>query len=388
MADEILSHAENLAYTETLNPSDFKIFVVDDTLANVMLLEMLLKRIGYNVIKTMESPTVHEMCLREKPDLILQDVMMPVKNGYEVVQELKADPETADIPVIFLTAFADKEHTLKGFAAGGNDYIAKPFEKEVLQARVNSQLRLMAARRLIVKRNEDLKNTLESRDRMYSVIAHDLRSPLGVVQMTLNMMSDIFPKEMIGEEGVSMLAECNKQVDDVFQLLDNLLKWTKSQTGALNVVRQVQPVAVLAEAMRDMFTKIAGTKGVLFAVDPYDDKLEVNSDMDMCQTILRNLLSNAIKFTEPGKQVRLIIKSDADYVIFCVADQGCGMTEEEVGRLFHKDTHFTKFGTAREEGSGLGLMISHQFAGLLGGKLAVQSAPGIGSTFAVYVPRR
>lgn len=388
MADEILSHAENFDRKETLNPSDFKIFVVDDTSANVVLLKMQLARVGYNVITTMDSLTVHDTCLKEKPDLILQDVMMPYKDGYQVVRELKDDPATADIPVIFLTAFADKEHTLKGFEAGGNDYIAKPFEKEVLLARVTSQLRVMAARRMIVNRNEELKETLESRDRMYSVIAHDLRSPLGVVQMTLNMMSDIFPKEMIGDEGVSMLAECNKQVDDVFQLLDNLLKWTKSQTGALNVVRQVQPVAVLAEAMRDMFTKIASTKGVLFAVDPYDESLEVNSDMDMCQTILRNLLSNAIKFTMPGKQVRLIIKSDPDYAIFCVADQGCGMTEEEVGRLFRKDTHFTKFGTAREEGSGLGLMISHQFAGLLGGKLAVQSAPGIGSTFAVYVPRK
>lgn len=386
MADEKLSNIENLENTETLNPADFKILVVDDTPANVMLLRMQLTKAGYQVCTCEESPKVHDLCIQERPDLILQDVMMPVMNGYEVVTQLKQDPETASIPVIFLTAFADKEHTLAGFACGGNDYVAKPFEKDILLARVNSQLKLTAARRVIIERNESLRDTLTSRDRMYSVIAHDLRSPLGVVQMTLKALSDCMGPELIGEDFSAMLTECNKQVGELFDLLDNLLKWTKSQTGSLKVVYQDFQAELLTVMARDMFTSLAAMKKLSLQVSNADPNIMLHADNDMCQTILRNLLSNAIKFTPEGKSIYVSVHTEGDFAVVRVKDEGCGMSDEELSRLFHKDTHFSKYGTAREEGSGLGLMICSGFAKRLGGKLEVQSTEGVGSIFDVYIP--
>lgn len=386
MADEILSNTSNLSGQVELNPADFTILIVDDVQANIMLLKMMLSREKYNIITCMESPKVHDLCLEKKPDLILHDVMMPVMTGYQVAKQLKADPETANIPIIFLTAYFDKEHTLEGFASGGSDYVSKPFEKEILLARVNAQLKLASATRMIIERNDNLKNTLTSRDRMYSVIAHDLRGPLGVVQITLKALTDILSPEMIGEDFNGMLVECNKQVNELFNLLDNLLKWTKSQTGALKVVYQDFAATMLTETMIDMYASVAAMKNVKLSVEGADDSIMVHSDADMCQTILRNLLSNAIKFTEEGKSVSLLVRKEGDFAVFSVKDEGCGMTEEEVGKLFNKDTHFTKYGTNREEGSGLGLMLCKGFIDQLGGKISIESQPGVGSTFSVFIP--
>ena len=386
MADEILSNASSLAYSEDINPSDFKIMVVDDTPANVMLLRMQLSKMGYNVVSCEDSVQVHTICLIEKPDLILQDVQMPKMSGFDVARALKSDPKTADIPIIFLTAYADKEHTLEGFASGGSDYVAKPFEKEVLIARLNAQLKLTSARRAILERNENLKNTLTSRDRMYSVIAHDLRGPLGVVQMSLKALTDILSPEMIGQDFNDMLSECNKQVSELFNLLDNLLKWTKSQTGSLKIVYQDFPAMHLVESMRDIYSSVAALKKINFVVEDVDPNIIVHSDSDMCQTILRNLLSNAIKFTEPGKQVKLYVRVEGKKAIFYVQDEGKGMSKDELKLLFHSNTHFTTYGTAREEGSGLGLMLCKSFIEILNGVMKIDSSPGKGSIFSVYVP--
>lgn len=386
MADEILSNSDNLIGSVEINPADYTVLVVDDVDANILLIKMMLQREHYKILTCKESPLVHDICINQKPDIILQDVMMPVMDGYEVVRQLKADPLTADIPVIFLTAYNDREHTLTGFESGGSDYVGKPLERDILLARLNAHLKIVKARRIIMQRNEDLKNTLTSRDKMYSVIAHDLRGPLGVVQVTLKALTDILPPEVIGQAESEMLVECNKQVSDLFTLLDNLLKWTKSQTGALKVVYQDFQASMLSDIMMDTYSSLATAKGITLSLGAVDETIQVHSDADMCQTILRNLLSNAIKFTESGKNVSLSITSDGDFAVISVVDEGCGLTEEEQGKLFNKDTHFTKYGTNREEGSGLGLMLCKGFVDQLGGKLTLESKVGVGSTFRVFIP--
>ena len=106
----------------------------------------------------------------------------------------------------------------------------------------------------------------------------------------------------------------------------------------------------------------------------------------MCKTVLRNFLSNAIKFSKEGSNIEIVEHVEGDFAVMSVRDHGCGMTEEEVGRLFNKDTHFSKFGTNREEGSGLGLLLCQSFAKANGGHLEVKSKVGEGSTFSMYIP--
>lgn len=222
-----LTHTDREQYT---------ILIVDDVVSNVLLLKVLLSKEKYNILTASGGKEAIAITMEKKPDLILLDVMMPEITGFEVAQKLKDNPETSQIPIIFLTALNSTEDIVNGFHAGANDFITKPFNKEELLVRVNHQISLVAAKRLILQKTEELRRTIVGRDKLYSVIAHDLRSPLASIKMVLNMLVLTLSKETLGQEMYQMLEMANHNTEDVFSLLDNLLKWTKSQVGKLNVV--------------------------------------------------------------------------------------------------------------------------------------------------------
>ena len=132
--------------------------------------------------------------------MVLLDVMMPDISGFDTAVELKKNPETADIPIIFLTALNSPSDLVHGFQVGANDFLSKPFNKEELIMRVMHQISLVAAKRIIVQQNIELKRTISNRDKMYSVIAHDLRSPMASIRMVLNLVVQTVSPEAIGPE--------------------------------------------------------------------------------------------------------------------------------------------------------------------------------------------
>lgn len=370
-----------------VNPSDFSIFVVDDVMANVLLMKMVLAKDGYNVIQNTDPTKVVEMARETPPDLFILDIMMPKIDGITLAKMIKEDECLRDIPILFLTAFEDKDTMMRGFEAGASDYLTKPFERDILLARVRSQLKLVASRNVIEEQNENLKEIIYGRDKMYSVIAHDLRSPLGSIKMTLKAVEDILREMNIDESLTELMVESGKQVSELFSLLDNLLKWTKAMTGTLKVVYQTFDVSTIVVGLMDMYRSVASQKGInLVADNAATFSALVYADVDMSSTVLRNLLSNAIKFTEAGKNIYIEAREEDGFVVLGVRDEGCGMTEDEMNRLFNKDTHFTKYGTNREEGSGLGLILCKNFADMMGGKLTLSSQVGVGSTFSLYIP--
>lgn len=366
---------------------DFTIFAVDDVLANIMLINMMLVRAGFKVEKSTDPTKVLELAKQNPPDLFLLDVMMPQLNGWELAKLIKEEPELSEIPVIFLTAFEDKESMMKGFAVGASDYLTKPFEQDILLARIRSQLKIVASKNVIKQQNEELKDIIYGRDKMYSVIAHDLRSPLGTIKMSLKALEDIMRDMGTDEMLTELVVESGKQVSELFNLLDNLLKWTKSMTGTLKVVYQDFEASTIITGVMDMYKSVAAQKGItLTSLNSHNVNPIVHADADMCSTVLRNLVSNAVKFTSEGKNIYIDLNVGEDCAIISVRDEGCGMSEEEQSRLFNKDTHFTKYGTAREEGSGLGLLLCKNFAEMNGGKLTLESVVGQGSVFSMYIP--
>ena len=132
-----------------INPSEYKILIVDDVMSNVLLLKVLLTNEKFNIVTASNGNQALDQVKKENPDLILLDVMMPDMSGFEVSQKLKADPEAAHIPIIFLTALNSTADIVKGFQVGGNDFISKPFNKEELIIRVSHQISLVAAKRII-----------------------------------------------------------------------------------------------------------------------------------------------------------------------------------------------------------------------------------------------
>lgn len=368
-----------------INPSEYKILIVDDVMSNVLLLKVLLTNEKFAIATASNGRQALEQVDKENPDLILLDVMMPDMSGFEVAQHLKSNPATADIPIIFLTALNSTADIVKGFQVGANDFISKPFNKEELIIRVTHQISLVAAKRLILSKTEELQRTIAGRDKLYSVIAHDLRSPMGSIKMVLNMLILNLPAEKIGDEMYELLTMANQTTEDVFSLLDNLLKWTKSQIGKLNVVYQDVDVVEVTDSVIEIFNMVASLKKIeIREVKP--GKMIVNADIDMLKTVVRNLLSNAIKFSKESSEVLVQMEEKDGMAVVSVQDHGCGISEDGQKKLLHTDTHFSTFGTNNEEGSGLGLLLCKDFVTKNGGELWFTSKEGEGSTFSFSIP--
>ena len=368
-----------------INPSEYKILIVDDVMSNVLLLKVLLTNEKFAIATASNGRQALEQVEKENPDLVLLDVMMPDMSGFEVAQHLKSNPNTADIPIIFLTALNSTADIVKGFQVGANDFISKPFNKEELIIRVTHQISLVAAKRLILSKTEELQRTIAGRDKLYSVIAHDLRSPMGSIKMVLNMLILNLQSEKIGAEMYELLTMANQTTEDVFSLLDNLLKWTKSQIGKLNVVYQDVDLVEVTDGVIEIFSMVASLKKIRIR-EMKPEKMMVNADIDMLKTVVRNLLSNAIKFSKENSEVLVKMEEVDGMAVVSVQDYGCGISEEGQKKLLHTDTHFSTFGTNNEEGSGLGLLLCKDFVVKNGGKLWFTSKEGEGSIFSFSIP--
>ena len=368
-----------------INPSEYKILIVDDVMSNVLLLKVLLTNEKFAIATASNGRQALEQVEKENPDLVLLDVMMPDMSGFEVAQHLKSNPNTADIPIIFLTALNSTADIVKGFQVGANDFISKPFNKEELIIRVTHQISLVAAKRLILSKTEELQRTIAGRDKLYSVIAHDLRSPMGSIKMVLNMLILNLPFEKIGAEMYELLTMANQTTEDVFSLLDNLLKWTKSQIGKLNVVYQDVDLVEVTDGVIEIFSMVASLKKIRIR-EMKPERMMVNADIDMLKTVVRNLLSNAIKFSKENSEILVKMEEVDGMAVVSVQDHGCGISEEGQKKLLHTDTHFSTFGTNNEEGSGLGLLLCKDFVVKNGGKLWFTSKEGEGSIFSFSIP--
>ncbi len=369
-----------------IDPSEYKILIVDDVPANVLLMKALLGKERYNLLSATSGLEALECIARERPDLVLLDVMMPGMDGFEVAQRLRGDENYKDIPIIFLTALDDSQSVVKGFKIGGNDFISKPFKKEELMIRISHQLSLVAANRIILKQTEELKKTIDGRDKLYSVIAHDLRSPMASMKMLLNTLMMSVNRENVNPDIFDMLEMANKTSEEVFALLDNLLKWTKSQLGKLTVIPQIVDITELTKGMIEVISSVAAVKQIKIMMDT-EEKFFVNVDIEMIKSVVRNLLSNAIKFSNSYSEIHVSVREEGNEVIVTVADNGLGIKEEDQPKLLNEVTHFTTFGTNSEEGSGLGLLLCRDFVIHNKGRLWFESKENVGSKFSFSVPK-
>ena len=336
--------------------SEYKVLIVDDVPTNVMLVQAILKKEGYTLL-TCDSGTKALRIANEKhPNLILLDIMMPEMDGYEVLQHLKSNPETTDIPVIIMSALSDMQSIV----------------------RVAHRYELYSIKRI----KAELENTIESRDTLYSVIAHDLRSPLGSLKMMNNAILMMVDKERVGDEVYEMIQMMNKTSEEIFLLLDNLLKWAKNRLNKQHVYKQQTDINSIIDSTAEMYVPMAAQKGVKIILENLDKELVGLVDIDMLKTIIRNLISNAMKFSFEGGTITLSSRSEGDFVTVSVKDTGKGIKKEDQDKLLKQDSHFTTYGTKNEKGSGLGLMLCKDFVELHGGKLWFESeGEGKGTTF-------
>ena len=360
------------------------VLIVDDNSKNLQVLADILRAKNYRVATSKDGFKALNFVSKRKPDIILLDIMMPDMDGYEVCRRLKDDANTRDIPVIFISALTDTADKVKGFQAGGVDYITKPFQKEEVFARVDAHLKLKRAQEDLKKANYELKTANTTKDKLFSIIAHDLRSPIGSLSGILEVITDD-PELLDPDQQAEYLRQLRDSVKNVGLLLENLLYWAGSQRGTIEYQPQFINLAQVVDVNIRLLSNIASEKSIGLISDiPVD--AAVYADENMVMTIIRNLISNALKFTTESGEIRISAQKTDNMTTLCIADTGIGITEENLKKLFRQDEHFTTYGTKKEKGSGLGLLLCKEFVERNQGEIWVESEEGQGSRFFFTLP--
>lgn len=374
------------------------ILIVDDLPENVLVLEKTLQKEGYQTeIATTGSEAI-ERISHIKPDLILLDVLMPNMNGFQVCKIIKSKPENKTIPIIFLTALHEPNYVVEGFEVGGVDYIAKPFNLTELLARVQTHIRLKKALEdndayinKLKKANENLQNTKitlselnNSKDKFFSIIAHDLRNPFqGFSKLTdyINKNFDTLSQEELKE----MISDMNVSAIKLNKLLENLLTWAKIQLGKFSIKFAEHNLKQLVDINIILFQDTAQTKNIEI-INTIPEDFVVYTDLQMMNVVIRNLLSNALKFTDLFGQVKFRAKKINHHILLTIEDNGIGIASDELPLLFAIDSQLIKTGTSGEFGTGLGLILVKELLDRLGSNILVKSYLDKGSSFTIKIP--
>jgi signal transduction histidine kinase len=354
------------------------ILIVDDIPANLKVLGDILKGEGYKVRPVPSGALALQVAEKERPDLILLDIMMPDMDGYEVCRRLKENKLLHDIPVIFISALSETNDVVKALKFGGVDYITKPFRAEEISARVKTHIKLR-------RQSIELQELNVTKDRFFSIIAHDLRGPMGGFMGLTDLLTEEL-SNMSMAEIQEFLWSMRDSATNLFKLLENLLQWARVQQGGIIFSRERVLFRPIVTESLEMIQESAKKKGITIICD-ISDQLEVFADGNLIQTVIRNLVSNAVKFSTRGGTVNISAKTTEDESVeISVKDMGIGMNPYMVENLFRIDVKNGRPGTEGEQSTGLGLLLCKEFIEKHGGHIRVESEVGKGSVFTFNIP--
>lgn len=389
------------------------ILVIDDNTTNLNILLDYLNELSYRVLIAPSGEQALQRLQYARPDVILLDIMMPGIDGFETCRRLKADDTTKDIPVIFMTALTETVDKVRGFSVGGVDYITKPFQHEEVLARVKTHLTIRKLQQELRQQNETLERYAEmlaqkndelkaknaeldeknsqlnllnaDKDKFFSIIAHDLRNPIGALRELPQLIAENL--DNYGKDELRRLITMQRDAArNLFELLENLLTWSRMQRGLIEFNPEPIQVSALVQRSIALLTPSAAQKAITLtqAVNP---SLLGMADHKMIDAVVRNLISNAIKFTNSGGTIEVSGNDDGAFMTIAVKDNGVGIGEQFLPKLFRIDEQYRRTGTANERGTGLGLILCKEFVERNGGEIRVESKIGNGSTFSFTLPK-
>jgi two-component system, sensor histidine kinase and response regulator len=372
-----------------MNESEPTILVVDDTEDNLDLLEFALKRKPVKMIRATSGMACLALAKESKPDIILLDIQMPEMDGFETLKRLRANPETAKIPVIFLTAQKkDPESIAQGLALGADQYLTKPIDTDELLVRT----------RMLVS----LKRTEAELERMradfMAMLVHDLRSPLIGIKNVLELLQESDKSVPLSQDYLELINSAQISGNRLLELVSDLLDVSKYEAGNIAFDKASVPVTRFIDPVIHQMEVQYRQRNVTLKKS-YDAGLpNVYVDAQKTEQVVMNFLSNALKFTKSGGTVTISATpltekvhtelEDMNRTFACIriADSGVGIAPEEIPMLFKRYKQTSSARATRQKGTGLGLVICKLIVEAQGGTVGVQSEPGKGSTFSFTLP--
>jgi two-component system, sensor histidine kinase and response regulator len=375
------------------------VLIVDDVQENVSVLYRFLSDEGFKTLVAKNGEQVLKLLKFARPDIILLDVMMPPGiDGFEVCKILKSQEETQQIPIIFMTALTETIDKVKGFKLGAADYVTKPIQQEEILARINAHLKISQLQHALQTKNEQLQEqTIELETRNMELeafcrtVAHDLKNPINVVKgYTEMLMSDYPINTPVDEEAIEVLNLSHQANDKMINIIDSLLLLAGVARDIDVPIQPLDMSVIISQVIQQRLTHLVKKYQAQIVLNPKSTESAKNSwptaqgYAPWVEEIWANYLSNALKYGGRPPYLEIGAHSEQDGRIrFWVHDNGPGLTQEAQQKLF---TPFTRLHTDRAEGHGLGLSIVQQIIEKLGGTVGVESTFGQGSRFYFTLP--
>lgn len=368
-----------------------KVLIVDDTPANIDVLKKTLEVKGYEISFAPSGEIALKVAPQFLPNIILLDIMMPGIDGFETCNQLKKIKSTQGIPVIFISAKHETQDIVKGFECGGADFVAKPFQKDEVLARVKTHIDLQ----ILIKEKEHteaiIKNYADELERSNKdledfafIASHDLQAPLRRIQAFSSRFCENY-EDQVDERGREYLARLEKSATKMQDLITNLLNYSRVSRRK----RELKPVdlnIVVSDVLESLEIVCEKAQG----------KVEVESlpvleadDFQMRQ-LFQNLISNGLKFHKKG--VPPVVRIQSQYLPdkqswqISVKDNGIGFDEKYLDRIFKPFERLQ--GSTEYEGTGIGTAISEKIVQTHSGTITARSRVGEGSEFIVCLPER
>ncbi|HEY9850260.1 MAG TPA: response regulator [Leptolyngbyaceae cyanobacterium] len=359
------------------------ILLVDDKPENLRVLSQILTHHGYDVRKSSDGQTAITACKKILPDLILLDIMMPNLDGYQVCKHLKANEETRNIPIIFISALEDVGNKIEAFKVGGVDYITKPFQVEEVVARVTNQLtirhlhyKLAEKNAQLEKLNEELKKSNAELEQFAYTASHDLKSPLQAILGYAHGLNWKY-EQQLDIEGKRYIEQIIHSAWRMKRLIDDLLEYSKVGTH-YEEFELVDCLSVLEEALANLEEDISASHARI----THSELPKVMGDRTQLMQLFQNLISNAIKFRRPEVTPEIFISAnqkDKSEWLFAVRDNGIGMESHDFDRIFQI---FQRLHSYKEyPGTGIGMTICKKIVERHGGRIWLESQVGVGTIF-------
>lgn len=348
------------------------ILVVDDERSMRFILSQAMKQQGYKVLEASTGEECLEIYLAVKPDLVLLDAILPDLAGFEVCRQLQALAGTEPPLVLMVTSLEDAASVDKAFQAGATDYVTKPIHWPILQQRIR---RLFASRQL-----EKLRHDL------IHMIVHDMKSPLASMSGHLELLS-YSGKETLSPAQQELVARASRSTQNLLDMVMMILDLRRMEEGKLSLERQAANVLEMLKLVISNLDWMSQTYQVELVAESEEPELVAEMDWNLIQRVLTNLISNAIKHSFSNSQVFIkIARRPSGELCIAVKDVGEGISLPDQWHIFNRYSQASqRIGGSRTD-TGLGLTFCKLAMEAHSGRIELESAVGVGSTFSLIFP--